>query len=93
MKLALAECDQAAEMYRSGLTLRQISTALHHGDEITRLLVKAGGGEIRLPRMRSYGPRCDKCGILLTESGDELHDNDPPDARRCWACREVYGEP
>ena len=32
-------------------------------------------------------PKCKSCGILLAESGDELHQADPPDAKVCWMCR------
>jgi hypothetical protein len=38
-----------------------------------------------------HAPRCDKCGIILRLSGDELHANDAADAGRCWDCRERYG--
>ncbi len=38
-----------------------------------------------------HAPRCDKCGIILRLSGDELHANDAADAGRCWDCRERFG--
>jgi hypothetical protein len=39
-----------------------------------------------------HAPRCDKCGIVLTRSGDDGHkENDAPDAGRCWDCRDRFG--
>lgn len=46
----------------------------------------------RRPRQRvRYTGHCDRCGIILTRSGDDKHANDRPDAGRCWSCREEYG--